>query len=116
MRRLRSLTVLHHPSDEAENVERLCAWVIRAISGSPIERIQLRCGEFDDSDSAPKCFDALIEHLSHMNSATLRALDLGGWLISDSSVSLLFGSCVELEEFAAAVDTAGYVCYPTARL
>ncbi|KAJ7682854.1 hypothetical protein B0H17DRAFT_1075127 [Mycena rosella] len=108
MKCLRSLTVLHHPSDDLDNVDRICAWVIRAISGSPIERIQICCHEFDDSTFAPRSFDALIEHLSRTNSGTLRALDLGGWLISDSSVSLLFSTCVALEEFTAALDIAGF--------
>lgn len=111
MKRLRSLTVLHRPVQDAEDIDRLCAWVERAISGSPIERIQLVCDEFDETYLAPRCFDALIEHLSRMNPGTLKTLDLGGWLISDSSVSLLFEACVALEEFTAAVDIAGFVRY-----
>ncbi|KAJ7145780.1 hypothetical protein C8R44DRAFT_1934 [Mycena epipterygia] len=108
MKRLRSLTVLHRPVEDPEDIDRLCAWVERAIFGSPIERIQLCCDEFDESYLAPRCFDALIEHLSRMNPGTLKTLDLGGWLVSDSAVSLLFETCVALEEFAAAVDIAGF--------
>ncbi|KAJ7468685.1 hypothetical protein FB451DRAFT_379180 [Mycena latifolia] len=108
MTRLRSLTVLHHPADDPDNVDRICDWVLRAISGSHIERIQLCCDEFDDSDSAPRSFDALIEHLSRMHSQTLRVLDLSGWLISESSVSLLFETCVRLEEFNSALDLPGF--------
>ncbi|KAJ7079604.1 hypothetical protein B0H15DRAFT_858415 [Mycena belliarum] len=108
MERLRSLTVLHHPVDDPDSADRICAWVVRAISTSPIERIQLCCDEFDDSDSAPRSFDALVEHVSRTHATTLTTLDLGGWLLSASSISFLFNACTKLQEFAAALDTVGF--------
>ncbi|KAF7345064.1 hypothetical protein MVEN_01669700 [Mycena venus] len=109
MKRLRSLTVCHDSSDEDEFVDKLCAWVLRAISSSPIEQIRFCCDEFPTDSQAPRGFDALIDHLSRSNSETLRVLDLNGWLISASSVSLLFGTCVGLEEFVTALDAEGFL-------
>jgi hypothetical protein len=112
MKRLRSLTVCHDSSEDDDVVDRLCAWVRRAISGSPIEQIRFCCDEFLEDCDGPRGFDTLIDHLSRINSNILRVLDLNGWLISASSVSILFESCVALEEFVAALDADGFVCIP----
>ncbi|KAJ7206035.1 hypothetical protein GGX14DRAFT_367657 [Mycena pura] len=109
MRRLRSLTVHHSPTDDSDNIERLCAWVRRAIYGAPIERLQLCCDEFDESAFAPRCFDALVNDFVSANAVTLHMLDLGGWLISASVVSSLFDACAALAEFSAAIDKPGYL-------
>lgn len=108
MRRLRSLTVLHDPTDDSDSI---CAWVRRAIYGAPIERLQLCCDEFDESAFAPRCFDfdALVDDLVSANAVTLHMLDLGGWLISAFAVSSLFDACAALAEFSAAIDKPGYV-------
>ncbi|KAJ7863263.1 hypothetical protein B0H13DRAFT_1725951 [Mycena leptocephala] len=108
MKRLRSLTVCHDSSEDDDVVDQLCAWVRRAISGSPIEHIRFCCDEFPEDCEGPRGFDILIDHLSRINSDTLRVLDLNGWLISASSVSILFETCVALEEFVTALDTDGF--------
>ncbi|KAJ6482952.1 hypothetical protein C8R47DRAFT_1133302 [Mycena vitilis] len=108
LKRLRSFTVIHDSSDDDEVVEKLCAWVQRAISESPIENIHFCCDEFPMDPHGPRGFDVLIEHLSRDNLATLRVLDLNGWLISASSISLLFETRVALEELVTALDTEGF--------
>ncbi|KAF8174704.1 hypothetical protein K438DRAFT_1980165 [Mycena galopus ATCC 62051] len=108
LKRLRSLTVCHDSSDDEDVVDKLCAWVLRAITASPIEHIRFCCDEFPTDSEAPRGFDALIEYLSHSNPKTLRLLDLNGWLISASSVSLLFGTCTTLEELVTALDPDGF--------
>jgi hypothetical protein len=102
--------VCHDSSDEDEFVDMLCAWVIRAITASPIECIRFCCDEFPTHSEAPRGFDALVEHLSRSNADTLRVLDLKGWLISAPSVSLLFGTSAALEELVTALDSDGFVC------
>ncbi|KAJ7737872.1 hypothetical protein DFH07DRAFT_841556 [Mycena maculata] len=108
LKRLRSVTVLHSSTDDEDDVDRLCAWVGRAISGSPIERIRLCCDEFDESDLAPRGFDALLEHLADVSFETIKALDLGGWLVSEPAVSTLCKACAGLEELSAALDPPGF--------
>ncbi|KAJ7352661.1 hypothetical protein DFH08DRAFT_859570 [Mycena albidolilacea] len=108
LKRLHSLTVCHDSSDEDEFVDMLCAWIIRAITASPIECIRFCCDEFPTHNEAPRGFDALVEHLSRSNADTLRVLDLKGWLISAPSVSLLFGTCAALEELVTALDSDGF--------
>ncbi|KAJ7065036.1 hypothetical protein C8F01DRAFT_1129199, partial [Mycena amicta] len=108
MNRLRSLTVLHNPMDDAESMARICAWVRHAVAGAPIERLQLCCDEFEESSFAPRTFDALLRDIAFANGATFRALDIGGWLVSADAVSLLFEGCKQIEEFAAALDQPGF--------
>ncbi|KAJ6542755.1 hypothetical protein B0H19DRAFT_1171777 [Mycena capillaripes] len=109
MKRLRSLTVCHDASEDDEVVDKLCAWVRHAISGSSIERVRFCCDEFSMDPQGPRGFDVLIEHFSRNNADTLRVLDLNGWLISASSVSLLFQTCVGLEELTTALDSDGFL-------
>ncbi|KAF7373310.1 hypothetical protein MSAN_00540500 [Mycena sanguinolenta] len=108
LKRLRSLTVCHDESEDDDVVDKLCAWVLRAITGAPIEHIRFCCDEYPTDAKAPRGFDVLVEHLSHENSDTLRALDLNGWLISAESVTLLFESCAGLEELVTALDPDGF--------
>ncbi|KAF7331174.1 hypothetical protein MSAN_02436000 [Mycena sanguinolenta] len=95
------------PEDD-DVVDKLCAWVLRAITGAPIEHIRFCCDEYPTDAEAPRGFDVLVEHLSRENSDTLRALDLNGWLISAESVVLLFESCAGLEELVTALDPDGF--------
>ncbi|KAJ7482184.1 hypothetical protein B0H11DRAFT_2232414 [Mycena galericulata] len=117
LKRLRSLTVLHRVSpsddDEDEDESRLCAWVLRAISGAPIQQIRLRSSDdFDDdmdTDSAPRAFDELLAHLAHENPRTLKTLDLGAFLVSAPALSALCTACgATLEELGFALDRASF--------
>ncbi|KAJ7088564.1 hypothetical protein C8R43DRAFT_297607 [Mycena crocata] len=107
LQRLRSLTVLH-ASYDSDDADRLCAWVRHAISGSCIERVRLCADEYDDSYFASTGFDALLEDISRLHPETMRILDLGGWLVSASALSLLCESCPALEELGAALDPDGF--------
>ncbi|KAK7029861.1 hypothetical protein R3P38DRAFT_2621802 [Favolaschia claudopus] len=113
MKRLASLTICHDASDDEEFVDKLCDWALHAISESPIERIHFCCDEYPINSEAPRCFDRLVEHLAQFNVSTLRVLDLNGWLISDSSISLLASTCFELEELVMAVDPDGLAAFKT---
>ncbi|KAF7319059.1 hypothetical protein HMN09_00242100 [Mycena chlorophos] len=108
MNNLRSLTVLHNLIDDADAMVRFCTWIQHAVAGAPIQRIKLCCDEFEESSFAPRSFDALLRDLAASNGETLRALYLGGWLVSADAVTALFESCVGIEEFSAALDKPGF--------
>ena len=94
-----------------EDVNRLCVWIRRTITSSPIEYLHIICDgpETYSNAGANVSIDGLISHLAKKHAATLRFLHLSSSYVGTDSLRLLFQTCVNLEELSVAAGSNALV-------
>ena len=101
---LRSFTVSHHHVQLRHEVNELCKWVRRAITGSPIEELKFISENDPDNFGGPSsCFTGLLEHIVKKQFSTMRILDLGSAFVCVDHLRSLLIACVRLEELKLSV-------------
>jgi hypothetical protein len=104
--KLRSFTVRYQRIHRREHVNRLCAWIRRAVTHSPLERLCLNCENAANEPSnsgANISFDGLVSHLARKHFRTLRFLHIKSSFVGLASLKHLSETCVKLEELSITI-------------
>lgn len=96
---LRSFTVSHHHVQSRNEVNELCKWIRRAITGSAIEELNVVWENVPDLPiPGPLCFSGLLDHITKKQFSTIRVLNLSSGFVCVDHLRSLLIACVWLEE------------------